>query len=184
MKKRSTMFRTMLTAVAVTACGDQSAPIAPVDGPEASLVPGTEIAALKRSTSQPTDLVATATIGRKGGTIAVGGAVLRVPAGALSEDTEITMTVPAGDYLQVQFAPHGLTFTSSATLQLSLRGTAAEGDAGLLSNLVGAYFLDSLDDGLATVLELRPVSITGTTLRMPIDHFSGYCVADGKECIC
>lgn len=181
MKKRSTMFKPLLMAVAVTACSESNTPIAP-EAPQAAVI-GAEIGALKRNSSQPVDLVATATIGEKGGRVSVGGVTLDVPRGALSDDTEITLTVPAGDYLQAQFAPHGLTFSKPAELTFNLAGTAAGGVPSLARSLAGVYFLDSLDDGLATALEVLPTRLNGVNLSFNISHFSGYCVSEGR-CDC
>ena len=135
---------------------------------------GVELAAVRRTTPLTQDFTTTKVIGRLGGIIAGGGVSLVIPAGALRERTEITLTVPAGDYLDVRFAPHGLTFRLPAILSLSLMGTEAAGRPELLSELVGVYHTDDASDGTLIAEEVFGLQVLGVRAVFPIEHFSSY----------
>ena len=170
--------KTLLMAVAVTACSEGSDLVAPA--PQGGLVSSTGVAAVQAFSPRASDVTVTQTIGANGGTISGGGVTLSIPAGALSADTEISMTVPAGKFLEVQFAPHGLQFSQPATLSFGLAGTAAA-NARVAGSLAGMYFDGDLASGNFRALETFDVRVKGATLSYDISHFSGYCVVSGMD---
>ncbi|HKG93930.1 MAG TPA: hypothetical protein VKA84_18620 [Gemmatimonadaceae bacterium] len=119
---------------------------------------------------------ATKVIGKSGGTIKVGPHTLTIPSGALSANTTITATAPAGQYVEVQFQPHGLRFAKATTLTLSYQ------QCGLVSGLLldVAYVDDSYQ-----ILQLFGASnnILARTLTTKTDHFSSYAIAYRGETV-
>jgi hypothetical protein len=113
------------------------------------------------------------TIGSAGGEIAVGGARLTVPPGALAADTEISVTsssggAPAGAAAfspPYVFAPAGLAFAVPATLALDFSG-----DASTVAILWSA-------DG--TSWEALSSAVDGASVSASIAHFSTGFAADG-----
>jgi hypothetical protein len=111
------------------------------------------------------------------------GLTIRVPSGAVSAPTLITVTALKGSAVAYSFAPHGLQFDRQVTLTQKLQGTSV--GSQLLPSLTGAYFLnedDLLDNGLAIVSELLSglLNPLTKTFSFPIEHFSGYLVASGR----
>ena len=174
---RISVVRAMVVGIALAACSDASNPVAPE--PQAGLLSGlvsSSLSLVERADPLTAETVVTRTVGAEGGTLSGGGVTLAIPAGALSEPVEITMTVPAGRYFEAQFAPHGLEFDKPVRLSF---------DVGLLSGLVstslrGAYFEGDLDGSFST-LETFSASLLGSTLAFSIEHFSGYCVVSGRS---
>jgi hypothetical protein len=124
---------------------------------------------LNRSEPLRRDEVVSATIGRNGGTIRLprAGLTVTIPRGALSSNTRITVTAPAGDLMGYEFAPHGLQFEKPVTLTQEItRREAANG-------LEGIYFEGELQPTV-TVLEVKPVTVSRDHAIFRIDHFSGY----------
>ena len=118
-------------------------------------------------------LKSTAYIGPLGGSIAVGYHKLVIPAGALTQTVQITATQVSGTAIDVDFQPHGLKFSSPATLRLSYGGCTVPPDG--LQSVV--YLNDSNQ-----IIELRPSTDDSTkdVVIAPINHFSGYAVATGN----
>ena len=135
-----------------------------VGGVVGSVAPG--LLACPTSNSYTTTKV----VGKLGGTVKVGPHTLTIPAGALSANTTITATAPAGQYVEVQFQPHGLRFAKPAALTLSYQ------QCGLVSGLLLdiAYVGDDY-----AILQLFGASnnILSRTLTTKTDHFSSYMVA-------
>jgi hypothetical protein len=112
-------------------------------------------------------------IGPAGGVIQVGPHSLTIPRGALSKTVTITATARAGKHVKVDFAPHGLRFSSRATLKLSY---AHCNRRPLVAKVV---YVDD-DGGLLQILELLPalLDLSGDRVTTRIRHFSGYAIAD------
>jgi hypothetical protein len=190
-----TLSMLLLGSLAFGACAD--APTAPVQAPTAEgllgdltgTVTGTvtgllgspqEVTVVKRSSPLPTEETVTKTIGSAGGTIYLprAGLTVTIPKYALSSNTDITVTAPAGNLMGYHFAPHGLVFNKPVTLKPSL----SNAEIGLLANLLnqptGAYFEGELRP-IVSVLELLPLNLNAlfgyTTFN--IKHFSGYVIA-------
>jgi len=124
---------------------------------------------------------AKATIGSGGGTVGFsdGRFTLTVPAGALSNDTQITVIEISGNDIPAELRsssvrkvydmqPDGLQFTTPATVEIHTTGSATPPDGtplvGLISDSKGTLELlgpltDSIDDA-------------GITVIAPVSHFS------------
>ena len=70
-----------------------------------------------------------------GGTVTNGRITLAFPAGALSEDTEISIDMLADGTLGVELSPHGIQFNKPVVMSMDLRGTSAEGMSDQTSTL-------------------------------------------------
>lgn len=129
-----------------------------------------------------TESQVSAVIGRKGGTLTLGGQVtLTVPAGAVQSDTRFVIKRLPGLLVAYDFEPHGTTFDKPLVLVQSTNGTNFS--SWRAPNVRGAYFPDnSLIDqllGRALVSEFRPTTVArnGSSISFTIDHFSGYMVS-------
>ena len=150
-----------------------------------------ESAAVVLNRTQPllTRMSVTRTIGPAGGTIAIPAAGIKVtfPAGAVAAERLITVTAPAGHAVAYTFRPHGLNFRRAVTVEVSLKGTLAEGSPQVQDLLESAYYVDGLGTvaatGVAMASEYRDVSLDGTRSKVtfPIWHFSGYLLASGRR---
>ena len=117
---------------------------------------------------------ATETLGASGGVVSAGQASLRVPAGALSEDVEITITAVPPDLPDAfasfsavyEFAPSGLTFALPAELTLG-----HSGDDDLAS-----LFWPSSDGEALVPLD---ASLSDGALTAEVTHFSEGFVGSG-----
>jgi hypothetical protein len=114
--------------------------------------------------------VGSALIGPSGGTLVVGNSRLIVPAGALTEPTQISGTIPDTTIAIIEFEPTGLRFNKPAGLQLDVSGcdpAASESPA-----------VDYVDDAGNVQEWIEAVfSNDWHTVAAPIDHFSGYAFA-------
>ena len=136
------------------------------------------------------DLSFTATVGAEGTTLELpGGARLVIPAGALSEDTEVTASIvtnlqgagwrglPEFALDDPQFAialePHGLTFAQPATLTLPL----VDG----IENLIVLRASTPED---ADWTGVGPVTAGATSVSLPIAGFSGYALGGVENGAC
>ena len=166
-----------LVAVATSCSGDSiTAPAAPpevnpglLDGGLIGQIGGAVDDLLSCRVDQT--ISTTQSVGPEGGTITVGRHSLLIPAGALRETVEITATAPAGEHVELRFAPHGIEFERRVVLRMSYA------ECGLVRGLllriayVDAEKLESLEV-LPSLPDLLRRQVYGTT-----DHFSSYMLA-------
>jgi hypothetical protein len=180
-----------LLAVAGSGCADHttpfesiSAPGVRVGGPFLSLSPITQtVQVLERSEPLTQAVVASKIVGSEGGVIELpqAGLTLRIPRGALSAATRISVSASAGPLVAYTFEPHGTRFARVVTAEQSLAGTAAEGSTSSVS--ARGYFssTDAInqDTNQAVVTELSLVEEDPSrdVVRFYLNHFSGYLVA-------
>jgi hypothetical protein len=111
--------------------------------------------------------VESALIGPDGGSLAITGAVLTIPAGALSRTVDISIErLPDNS---VELGPNGLTFLTPVSLTLSAPG----GDA---SGSVIRWFNPS-----AGIWVVIPSSVGVGTRTASLAHFSNYEIIDTDE---
>jgi len=124
------------------------------------------------------------TIGRAGGTLAVGRHKLSIPAGALAQNVTITATQVAGAAPQVEFQPHGLQFARPARLTLDYSHCRVPGWPPLAivyytTDAAGLHieeYLDAAWTGTGDEDEDEDDE-GGARLAAALEHFSGYAVA-------
>jgi hypothetical protein len=170
------------------ACGEPTAPVAPVAKPTAPVVApnanliGNVVNGLLNVTNGVTTLIGdllpcsvttdqwnTASIGPNGGRLNVGPHSLVIPRGALSHQTQITAHAVRGNNVRVEFSPSGLQFSTPATLTLSY------GVCSPKSNAVQVVYLK--DDQHVTETEPSKDYRSKKYVDATIRHFSSYAVA-------
>lgn len=106
-------------------------------------------------------------IDQRGGTLVTSaGDRITFPAGALSQNTRITIT-SNDDYVGVELKPHGLRFPQGRQPVLELNTTGASGGTG---NSVDVAYVDEA----GAVAEVLDASASAGELRTNLQHFSGY----------
>lgn len=159
--------------LAALACqpNDRERPASPTE-PRALL--GLPIHLLSCPTSE--DLAVTGLVlPDSGGTLQLRKWRLQVPPRAVSEPTEITMHVPAGDAVQVQFTANGADH-----LQFRLPVTVtASYDRCLLPplGLLVAWYWDPTSGELLQPMPSR-TNLLQKTVTFWTDHFSGFVIAN------
>lgn len=161
----------LAACLGVTSCGEP--PAAPtVPAPQAGLVGSLLQPVGLLKCSQLAFDTETRTIGPAGGIISAGPHTLMIPAGALKQPTEITMSIRTnGEVNGVHFEPEGLQFERSAALTMSYS------NCDLLGRILPkriAYTTDALD--VITYL-LSFDNLWGKRVTGKLDHFSDYVVA-------
>ena len=182
-------LRSILAAIVlaiVSACVSADSPSAPPP-PQVSLLGGvveTTTSTLESTTNTLTSTVekllspfpcstpgygtVSRTIGVAGGTVVIGPHTLSIPPYALSRNTTITATAPAGRMLRIDFEPEGLRFARPTVLTMSYRACA---NPPALPRVV--YIDDDLN-----LLEVLPSvnSLFTQSVTAKLNHFSGYAV--------
>lgn len=118
-------------------------------------------------------------IGPAGGSLVLEGVTLTVPAGALDSEKTITITSSTGPGPEgavrfspvYTFEPSGLAFKSPVTVEIAYTGT--------LETAPKAAFFWSSSDG-KTWDTILGASATTSSVKAPIDHFSGGFVGNGS----
>lgn len=109
-----------------------------------------------------------------GGYVELDGFRVDIPAGALPQDTTITITLPVdpvlGKRVIAEFLPHGIQFNTPVTLSFPLQGVALP--------LGGGIEVGRWENGGWTSLG-GTVSPNGKRLSAPTPHFSTYAARGG-----
>jgi hypothetical protein len=113
--------------------------------------------------------VASATIGREGGSLTVGKSTLVVPSGALKSPVTIKAEQVPGSANSIRFSPEGLAFAKPAKLSMGY-------DNCLLVEPTKRIVYTTEDLKVLDVLQSQDLRL-GRTVTAPIDHFSRYAVA-------
>lgn len=180
-------FAVLLSLAGLTACGgvESTAPVRQIAQPASRnsapsgddlhngrMIPGalgqagTAPAATgnRLACNVPSTLTNSAVIGAKGGEIDFGPHRLIIPPGALTHDTLISGTIPAGTSITIELQPHGLQFLKPAGLQFDVTSCGAIPDAIYLDGLDGPEHIKAV------------FSEWWHTIAAPLDHFSGYAL--------
>jgi hypothetical protein len=185
MRRRRLVTLGMFAAVAMSGCGES--PLAPPpDSSEGlfSLLGGSTVEVVHRTTPLAQDEVVSRVVGPLGGTITLprSGLTVVVPVGALTSSVEITVTAPAGDLVGYLFAPHGLVFRKPVIATQKVAGT----DIGLLGSVLDPPFAAYFQGGLlpqVQALEILRLNLLGLLglVQFDIAHFSGYVIATDRS---
>jgi hypothetical protein len=174
MRRRFTALTLLLSIAACSStestAPQQAAPSGPsfIELHDGHVVPGSggdasEVAGQPLACNVPTTLTDSALIGSSGGELDVGPHRLIIPPGALTADTWVSGTVPAGNSIRIDFQPEGLQFKKPAGLIL---------DASTCADAPNIVYLNE-DGGIEEHIEAI-FSNWWHTIAAPIDHFSGY----------
>ena len=117
-----------------------------------------------------------------GGEISLSGvglewAHLSVPAGALPNDANLTMTAPEGTVSELIFGPHGTEFNKPVTVTMAIEQNQLL-DPGVTAFLldVGSTYYDNEDEGTWDLI--APVSMESgqgvVIITVKLNHFSRY----------
>ncbi len=198
MRKSLTAVLAVAVAVAVTVgCHDQSSPLAPPSGASAR-ASAPEIALLDRADAKQKPLfplrrvvpiadgASWSFVATPKGTVnrnPTAGLTIIVPAGAVTTNTNITVTAVGGDLIAYRFEPHGVHFRVPLVFVQDLRGTM-----NTKSAITGAYFpgdtpqIDPTSHRLS-ITEVEPTFDDDHThsVMMLVSHFSGYIFASGRS---
>ncbi len=162
-------MRARFLVVWAVACGG-SGDAPPTDGTETDATDATETGGTETDTP-PTTEVSVLVEAAAGGTVEAFGATLVIPPGALSADTEITVTATSaaglpdsatvvGDVLD--YGPDGTAFDPPATLTLSADATLAADEALVISRLDGQAWTD------------LPSTAGGGAVSAEVAHFTSF----------
>jgi hypothetical protein len=161
-------------AVAVSGCADSPATGPAPEKPLVSIGDFIKIfdgiAALVDSCASLPSTTVSQTIGREGGTIAIGPDTLRIPPGALHKPVTIEAALPAGYFVNVvTFRPDGLRFHKPASLTMGYSNCSIYG-----GNLKIAQVTDDLQiiGYLPSTNNRKNKTVSGR-----LEHFSNYAVA-------
>lgn len=121
-------------------------------------------------------LTSAAVVGVLGGTVSIGATSITIPAGALSLPTLITVTVPAGQYMEVDINANNLTsflFNLPVSVTIDYSRCDAASTAG---QTLSVWHIDTwtkaLFENMGGVNDSTQQSITFST-----PHLSGYAIA-------
>ena len=168
------MAGTMLLGVALaTGCADESGelPLGP-DGPSHATVGSTLIECPVSETRS-----VTGTLGIDGGTLELDGHSITLPVGAVLLPTELTLTVPAGNYVEVDIHAAGqetYQFQEPVTISVSYeRCTRSNIDNALLT-------VWHIDESTKALLEDMGGSDDKVSRRVTFTsgHLSGFAIAN------
>ena len=169
---------------AATACGSDD----PTGPRTAVFATPVVLSAVTRDVALETDVTASATIGKEGGSLTIPGTGLTVtvPAGAVAQPVTFTATARRGSLLAYEFGPAGATFAVPLKVSQDLDFTSWE-HQGDQTDVFGGYFdsENSLNDASAeaAVREVPPSTIDVPTciVAFEVRHFSGYIIATGRS---
>jgi hypothetical protein len=126
---------------------------------------------------QPSEPAAEPIDAAEGGEVESGGAAVAIPAGALAEDTEVTIDVitdtadlPDADNIAspvYDFGPDGTVFDSPVTLTIDFDGDVPDGMTAKLA------WLDTENDEWVV---LPDSEVSGNTVTATTDHFTPFAV--------
>jgi hypothetical protein len=148
------------------------------------------VSAALRTKPLAKDVIASAVIDSKGGSIKVPGTgfELKVPRYAVMQKTTFQVKALAGAIVAYEFQPHGTRFLVPLTFSQETKAIVG-GSAGLVPLL--GYFSSPAQlnhgNGTAAVSEISPAfeitDISGKKLEGFIFHFSGYLVSSGRTAV-
>lgn len=163
---------TILTlTLAACAPDDGERPVSPT-APRALLPTLTSL--LRCPTSQELSVSGTV-LPDSGGSLVVGKWRLDVPPGAVDEPTQITMRVPAGNYVQVEFTANG-----AEHLQFRRPVAVTASYERCLLPPPGTLIVWYWDPASGRIIEPMPTfnNLLTRTARFWTDHFSGFVIAN------
>ena len=165
-----------LCLAVMTACGERTptAPVAP-KGDAADLLLLSKPKLLECETAEAVSQ--TVSIGRAGGTISIGGTSVVFPADALLEETDVTLTIPASRYVEVEIHTSGRNqFDDLDTQPIVTISYARCNRTDLLFKLLSAWYIDSDTKALLEKMSSFDNKLT-SSVTFRASHFSGYAIA-------
>lgn len=119
----------------------------------------------------------TDTVGVLGGLLSVAGTSVSIPAGALLGPTEITLTIPASPYMEIDVSVAGVDhFLFQEPITMSIGYSRCNSLAAMLLPLT-AWYIDSHTNALIDPMPSVDNKLTRTVTFTTI-HLSGYALAN------
>lgn len=174
MQKRPTRVLVALV-LSLAGCDSVGTPVEPMDDPSYSTSAWIDLVTTDVSV---TDETTVQVVGRRGGEVHAGQHSLFIPRGAVSEDTEFSVRLVGGDYIQVELGARRVSDgaeVSTFSKDLLLRLSYADADVSDPYSLTNVYLADGTTDGTLEALASY-VSFSTQTVSSPISHFSGYAM--------
>lgn len=161
----------------LVACGEQH-PTAPATG---SIGDGADLLFLSKPKlleCETAESVAdTVAIGSAGGTISIGGTSVVFPAGALLDGTNVTLTIPASRYVEIDITTDGQNqFLDPLLRPIVTISYARCNRSDLLFKLMSAWYIDSDTKALLDKMPSFDNKLT-SSVTFRASHFSGYAIA-------
>ena len=170
-------IRRTLVSLAAAACvlaGCTDTPVAPLSPPPAPahLLSGIEVNGVLQFIGAP-DLLSPRhaekrIVASQGGFVELNGFRVDIPAGALPQDTTVTIDLPTDALLAkrvvAEFGPHGVQFNTPVTLSFSLLGVSLNSSPIQVSRWETDHWV-----GIG-----GSVNLLGTRLSATTPHFSAY----------
>lgn len=103
----------------------------------------------------------------KGGTVRLGRYELDFPAGALTEDTEISIRQSSATTMTLELGPHGIQFEKPVTLSFKTEGIAIDE----ASTVLGVQWFNEATTAWEPIAE---ASIGSVKVSAELQHFSEY----------
>ena len=155
-----------------TACNEPTSGGGPFE-PQLAETIGSQLVECPTGTTRTTS----ALIGPLGGTLEVDGHRMTVPAGALLLPTEVTLTVPASQYVEVDIRAGGEEhFVFEAPVEVSI-SYARCSRSNIERTSLSAWYIDS--ETKALLEDMGGVDDkTARTVTFTTGHLSGYAIAD------
>lgn len=161
-------------ALALAGCSDRSdSPLAPMSAPApAYTLSGIDVSGLLSFVSLPSLLgprhAQKWIVASQGGFVELNGFRVDIPAGALPQDTTVTIDLPTDLTLALrvmaEFGPHGVQFNQPVTLSFPLSGVSLNGGAIEVARWENDEWV-----GLGGSVNAAGTRLSGTT-----PHFSSY----------
>ena len=115
-------------------------------------------------------------IGPLGGTLSLGGTTIAIPGGALSLPTLITLTIPAGQYMEVDITANDLTsFVFNTTVGIRIDYSRCT-DPALDTARLSVWHIDAQSKALLEFMG-GVDNKTANTITFTTGHLSAYAVA-------
>lgn len=172
-----TIRRTLVSVAAAAACvlagctDRSSSPLAPPPAP-AHLLSGIDVSGVLQFIGAPNLLgprhAEKRIVASEGGFVELNGFRVDIPAGALPQDTTVTIDLPTDALLAkrvvAEFGPHGVQFNQPVTLSFPLLGVSLNGNPVQVSRWETDHWV-----GIGGSVNLLHTVLSGTT-----PHFSAY----------
>lgn len=177
---RRSLLSLVAGLLALAGCNDRTeAPLSPAGSAPAAVVStsGIDLTGVLQFAALP-DLSGRRSVSKlirasEGGSVELNGFRVTIPAGALPQDTVITIELPRDETLAkhvlASFHPHGIQFKTPATLTFPLEGVLLPG---------GTLDVGRWENGAWTSLG-GTVSADGKSLSSTTPHFSDYSARGG-----
>jgi len=168
-KQTASVAAIMLLSVVASGCGTDvtTAPSTSSNGPRALVLPASEQTAPATFKAGRGPAISVLVSAEKGGSVHLGRYQLDFPAGALTEDTEISIRQSSPSSMALELGPHGIQFEKPVTLSFKTDGISIDES----STVLGVRWFNESTGSWEAISE-GPVGVTKVSAGLW--HFSDY----------